>query len=310
MNEKNKSEKLIFKEKNFTWITINNPDAKSIEYLKKNFKFHHLDLDDCLSETQRPKIDEYDNYLFIILHVPVRGKNGHIKTSELHTFIGQNFVITLHDNDPTIELIFNQCKKSKKKKEEYLGKGSGYLLYMIIDELFAGGFPLIDEIGRQISELEKEVFDNGQFKDRLKEILFLKKDLINFRRTILPQRAIIAQLEHKNKKFLSEKLEVYFDNIVDKIEKMWNSLENLTDLVTSIQETNESIISHNTNNIIKILTVFSVVILPLTLITGFYGMNIINLPFAQHPESSLIIIGIIALTAFLMIGFFKLKKWI
>ena len=126
----------------------------------------------------------------------------------------------------------------------------------------------------------------------------------------MPQRAIIAQLEHKNKKFLPDNLDIYFDDIVDKIEKLWNNLENLAELVVSLHETNESIISHNTNNVIKVLTLFSVVMLPLTFITGFYGMNIDALPFAHGDSSFTIITGIIVGIALLMIGFFRYKKWL
>ena len=126
----------------------------------------------------------------------------------------------------------------------------------------------------------------------------------------MPQRAIIAQLEHKNKKFLPENLDIYFDNIVDKIEKMWNNLENLQELTVSLHETNESIISHNTNNVIKVLTLFSVVMLPLTFITGFYGMNVEELPFVACTSAIEIIAGILVAIALGMVLYFRYKKWL
>ncbi len=311
MTVKNQIERLKLKENGFTWISINNPEEKSIAYLKKNFKFHHLDLEDCMSEIQRPKIDDYEDYLFIVLHVPVRkGKKKEVETAELNIFISQNYVITLHDNNQIINSVFNKCKKKKKDKEEYLGKGSGYFLYMIIDDIFEAVFPLVDEMTKQMNEMEREVFEYDYSKDRLKDILSLKKDIINFRRIIMPQRAIIAQLEHKNKKFLPENLDVYFDDIVDKIEKMWNSMENLQELVISLHETNESIISHNTNNIIKVLTIFSVIMLPLTFITGFYGMNVTGLPYAESGFSVEIVAGFIVMIAVTMIIYFRYRRWI
>ena len=306
-----KMEKIIFKEKNFTWITINNPSEKSVAYLKKQYKFHPLDLEDCLSEIQRPKIDDYDDYLFIVLHIPVRTpRKKQLQTSELNIFVGPNFLITLHKDNPTVKDVFEKCKKKKQVKEEYMKKGTGYFLYMIIDDLFESGFPLLDDLAKHISGLEVEVFDTDYSKDRLKEILLLKKDIINFRRIIMPQRAIIAQLEHKNKKFLPENLDVYFDDIVDKIEKMWNNLENSQELVASLQETNESIISHNTNNVIKILTIFSVVMLPLTFITGFYGMNVKPLPFIGGENPIAVIAGILIFIVVVMIAYFRYRKWL
>ncbi len=307
---KSQIEKLKLKDGSFTWVNINHPNDASIEYLKRNYEFHHLDLEDCISQRQRPKIDDYEDYLFLILHIPIKPRGKQVRSSELYLFIGQDFIVTLHRGNPIIKKVFEDCKSKKKVKEEYMRKGSGYFLYMLINDLFESGLPLIDYLDKQISELEVEVFDSGKSRDRLREILLLKKDIINFRRIIMPERAIVAQLEHKNKKFLPEKLDVYFDDIVDKIEKMWNNLENLKELVDSLQETNESVISHNTNNVIKILTVFSVVMLPLTFITGFYGMNVQGLPFVGTQASILKIAGILAFVAISMISYFRYRRWI
>jgi len=310
MPDQKKFQTITFKDKNFTWVNVNNPTETELNRLKRKYKFHHLDLEDCMSETQRPKIDDYDKYLFLIIHVPVRNRKKHLTSNEIDIFIGQNFVVTVHRDNNIIKQVFSACKKSKKMKEEYMDKGSGYFLYMIIDDLFESAFPLLDICNKQMNELEVEVFERNYSRDRLREILGLKKDIINFRRIIIPQRAIIAQLEHKNKKFLPEKLDVYFDDTVDKIEKMWNNLENLQELVASLQETNESIISHNTNNIIKILTIFSVIMLPLTFITGFYGMNIDTLPYADTEVSLAVIVGIMVTIAVVMISYFRYRRWL
>lgn len=311
MDTESLTEKTKIKGNNFTWVSISTPDEKAIKYLKKNFKFHHLDLEDCLHGIQRPKIDDYEDYLFIVLHAPIKkNKRKSLQLEEIFLFIGQNYVITLHHDNPTIKDVFEKCKKRKKVKDEYLSKGSGYFLYMIIDDIFEKGLSHIDSITKQINELENEVFDESQSRDKLQDILILKKDIINFRRIIMPQRPILAQLEHKNKKFLPEKLDVYFDDIVDKVEKTWNNLENLHELVVSLQETNESLISHNTNNVIKVLTIFSVVMLPLTFVTGFYGMNINTLPYAEDPKSIIIISGILVGIVVSMIAYFKYRKWL
>ncbi len=311
MPESKKHRKLKFTDNGLTWISLNDPSEKDLASLRKTYKFHHLDLEDCLSEIQRPKIDDYDNYLFIVLQAPKRkNKKSQVVMDEIDIFIGQNFIVTVHDNNHIINKVFEKSQKTKKVKEEYMGKGSGYLLYMIVDDIFEAVFPLLDDLSKQVNELEVEVFHRDYSKDRLKDILLLKKDIINFRRIIMPQRAIIAQLEHKNKKFLPENLDIYFDDIVDKIEKMWNSLENLQELTASLQETNESIISHNTNNVIKILTIFSVIMLPLTFITGFYGMNVAGLPFANSPSPVTTISGIFVTVAVVMVAYFRYKKWI
>ncbi|PKL36669.1 magnesium and cobalt transport protein CorA [Candidatus Peregrinibacteria bacterium HGW-Peregrinibacteria-1] len=294
----------------FTWVDIVHPTTNETAYLKRNYKFHDLDLEDCLSKNQRPKIDEYEDYLFLILHVPYRQHNGQIISHEINIFVGLNFVITLHNDHKYLKKLFDKARKNKEIKEKYMARGNGYFLYMVINELFENCFPILDEIGEQINDLEEDVFHFSNSRDRLKEILMLKKDLINYRRIIIPQRSIIAQLEHKRKDFLSDNLEIYFDDIVDKIEKIWNNLENYQELTRSLQETHEAIISHNTNNVIKILTVFSVVMLPLTFVTGFYGMNLSDLPFAEHSHSIYIVTGLIAIIMVSMIAFFRFKRWI
>lgn len=293
------------------WHNITKPTEKTVEYLSKKYKFHHLDLEDCLSKIQRPKIDEYDKYLFIVLHFPYYDKESDsIQTDELNIFIGNSYVITLSPGNKVLGGLFNKIKRSSKLKKKFLGSTSGYLLYHIIDRMFAACFPLIDSLSSEIDDIESAVFEIEAPKDMLKDILSLKKDIINFRRIIIPQRMIVPQLEHKNKKFLSENLDVYFDDVVDKVEKIYNNLETLSDIITTLNETNESILSHNTNNIIKILTIFSVIMLPLTFVTGFYGMNVVGLPMAEHSLATGIITGGMVAVVLVMLIFFRYKRWL
>jgi len=296
-----------------SWQVIENPEKESLEKLQKKYRFHELDIEDCLSNIQRPKIDEYDKYLFIVLHVPQsigRGEKKQIRTSEVKIFIGKDYLITIHNGNKALDKILDKVKSKLKAKKEYMGLGTGYMLYMLVDHLFDSCLPLLDELSEQVKELEDEVFEMDYTKDRLKDILILKNDLINFRRIIMPQRAVVAQLEHKNKKFIPEKLDLYFDDIVDNIEKIWNNIGNLQELASSIQDTNESIISHNTNKVIKALTIMSVVMLPLTFITGFYGMNVTGLPYADGETSMMFVGGVLVVVSIVMIAFFKLKKWL
>jgi len=298
--------------KTLVWTDIINPDKETLDKLKKKHKFHELDLEDCLSENQRSKIDEYANYLFLVLHFPhFDKKKNALVTEEVNIFIGQNYVITIHDGvlRPLLD-IFDKCQGGLRDRRKYLDKGSGYLLYEIIDAMLDDGFPMLDYLSRNITSIERSVFGpETEQHDMLKDILVLKKDIITFRRIIAPQRSVIAQLEHKNKKFLPEDLEVYFDDLVDKIEKIWSSLDSMKDLVISLQETNESIISHTITNVMKVLTIFSVVMLPLTFLTGLYGMNV-ELPYSQHPLVFTGITGVMIMVVLFMMVFFKIKKWL
>ena len=292
---------------NLTWICIENASFEDIQKIEKKFKFHHLDLEDCLEENQRSKIDKYPDYNFIILHLPRfkgRGKK-YISSLELNIFVGEDYLITLHDGNNRLNELFNLCKNNKEYRSEFMAEGSGYLLYNILNDLFEKSFILVDDLTRNLNNLEKEVFTVSSDKDMLKDILRLKKDIINFRRIIFPQRSLLAQLEHIKFSNLDSDLEIYFDNIVDKIEKIYSTLESLKELVESVHQTNEAMMAQKTNNVIRVLTVFSVIMLPLTLISGIFGMNV-NLP---NQDFGSIIISMCFLL-FLMLIFFKRKGWL
>lgn len=292
------------------WLDITEPTEKTLDFLREKYGFHELDLEDCLSEHQRPKIDEYDDYLFIVLQFPFYDKRRkRVVSEEVDIFIGQDFLITLHDGNlkALIDLV-RQCEDEKASCKEIMSQGTGYLLYVIIRGLFNSVFPLLDDLARSLSAIERDIFEGVQ-QDLVKDILWLKKDVINCRRIISPQRAVVAQLEHKNKKFLPEDLEVYFDDVVDKIEKMWSTLENQKELTETLNDTNEALISHQTNRVIKMLTVFSVILMPLTVVTGFFGMNV-GLPQAERELAWLGIAGGMLAVVAIMLIFFKWKRWL
>jgi len=292
------------------WTNVVHPDEATMKDLKALYGFHELDVEDCLSTVQRSKIDDYEDYLFIVLHFPYYDKRKkRIIQGEVDLFIGQNYVVTIHEGRLKAIGKLMEALEEEKIRKEQMGKGTGYLLYVIIRELFDDTFPLVDEMEGSISGIEHDLFDGDSEKDMVRDILWMKKDIITFRRIISPQRAVIAQLEHKNKKFLPENLEVYFDDVVDKIEKIWGNLENLKELAEDLQDTNEVLISHQTNRVIKILTVFSVILLPLTLITGFYGMNV-QLPYADFEKTVLGIGAAMVILSISMLLFFKWKRWL
>ena len=295
--------------RNLEWVDITQPAKEKMEEIGKKYKFHQLDIEDCLTENQRPKIDEYDKYIFIVLHFPVwNSRSGRITTEEVDIFIGQNFVITLHDDAlPTMDKIRKACKSATGKKR-YLGRGSGYFLYKLTSRLFNQSFPILDKLWSNSGRMERDVFDHEGQSDLLRDIMLLKKNIITFRRILAPERPVISSLEHKNKKFLPTDLEVYFDDVVDKIEKLWNSLDSLKEVAETLQDANESLIGHRTENTIKVLTVFSVIMLPLTLVSGIFGMNV-KLPFMNHPLAFPVISGVMVLIAVIMFVFFRWKRW-
>ncbi|QQR54829.1 magnesium transporter CorA family protein [Candidatus Peregrinibacteria bacterium] len=294
-----------------SWIDVEEPDLKTLQELQEEHGFHELDVEDCLSDNQRSKVDEYEDYLFVILHLPYLDKRKDtVKSGEVDVFIKNNVLITVHWGalKPVTDL-FEECERKEASRKKYMGLSTGYLLYELLDQLFTSVFPVLASIENDVGRLEKDAFSDSMERDMLRDILFVKKNIITSRRVILPLRTVVGQIEHKNKKFLPDTLDVYFDDIMDKVEKIWSSLENLQELIESLQDTNESIIAHTSNRVVKTLTVFSVVMLPLNLLASMYGMNI-NLPFAEH-EHMFFFLG---LGMFLVLGallvIFKIKRWI
>ena len=297
------------------WINIVHPTQENMSVLAKKYKFHELDLEDCLQQTERPKIDEYEKYLFIVLQFPVYNKRHHrYDTEQVNIFIGQNYLVTLHQGKlKELNQIFEQCKSSLKSRKRFFGEleGTGYLLYEIISILFESIFKTTDKIQKSIRQVETEIFESKRAKDELFNIMVLKKNVITLRKILLPQRSVIASLEHKQKRFLPPDFEIYFDDVVDQIESLWNILGTQKEIVESLEDTNESLLSHNINETIRTLTVFSAIMLPLTFATGLFGMNV-KLPFAEamnqgnHFWTILLLMGGIILA---MLAIFKWKRW-
>lgn len=306
-------EQRTIKFKEIEWLNILSPNKEITEQLREKYNFHELDLEDCLTENQRPKIDEYEKYLFIVLQFPIfNPRKKYIEVAELDIFIGQDYFITLHEgNLKAFNDIFDQVTEKIQTRKKFMGKGTGYVLYEVVSGLFDSCFSMLEKMEEEINGLEKDLFEEeSRQRDILQDVMRLKRNIINFHRVIVSQRTVVAQLEHKNKKFLPENLEVYFDDVVDKIEKIYNNLENLRALVESLHSTNESIISHNTTKVMKILTIFSVIMLPLNLVAGIYGMNLTILPYAEHPWAFYMFLFAMICIAFGMVGFFRWKKWL
>jgi magnesium transporter len=295
---------------NLTWHNLIGPTPEDLNELQKKYQFHELDIEDCLSEQERPKIDEYEDYLFLVLHIPYFKKESRrIVKEEIHVFVGDNYIITLHDGKLNVLNQFWEFLQKEDKQKEYLGEGTGYFLYELISALFDSGFPLVDGINKQLRSLEEILFEEEREEKVLRTILELKRSIISMRRILLPQRTLVAALEHKSKRFIDEELDVYFDDVLDAIERQWSLLETAKEVIEALQDSHESWIQNKTNRIIRLLTVFSVIMLPLTVVTGMFGMNV-PFPGANDPWA---FFGIIAVLFLIMIGaiaYFAWRKWL
>src|SRR5919201_1153527 len=285
------------------WVNIERPGPAERAWLEEHFEFHPLDYEDVLSRNQRPKIDEYEDYLFIVLYFPVFDKAvGRLNAAELDIFIGPDFLITLPNTPlPPVEYLFERCRSSDEVREQLLSKGSGYLLYKIVDDSFDYCFPMLRKMGNKLERLEEDIFE-GRSEEVVRDISNAKQEIINFRKIIRPERPVLRDLEKTKQRYLAEDLELYFDDIVDASERIWDMLENFKEVVEALEQTNESVISHRVNDTARVLTSISVVLLPLTLISGIFGMNVDFPGYGTHA-AFWVIVGVMAVTIVGMVGF-------
>jgi magnesium transporter len=292
------------------WINIERPGPVDRAWLEEHFEFHPLDYEDVASRNQRPKIDEYEGYVFIVLHFPVFDKTvGRLNAGELDIFVGPDFIITL-PNVPLqpVEYLFERCRASEEVREELFSQGTGYLLYKIVDSAFDYCFPMLRKIGNKLESIEEEIFE-GRSEEVVRDISNVKQEIINFRKIIRPERAVLRDLERTKQRYLAGELEVYFDDIIDAAERIWDMLENYKEVVDALEETNESVISHRVNDILRLLTAFSVVILPLTLIASVWGMNV-GVPGEGDTGAFWAVLGGMLALLVMMLAFFRRRGWL
>ncbi|MDP9491056.1 MAG: magnesium transporter CorA family protein [Actinomycetota bacterium] len=293
-----------------TWIHLDSPTKDEATALAERFGWHPLDVEDVLSKRQRPKVDEYDDYRFVVLHFPVYDKAAkRLNAGELDIFLGPDYLVTL----PAVELLpvtrlFQRCTDDEELRENLFGKGSGYLLYHVLDDLFDYCFPILDKIGHKLDTIEDDV-EEGESQEIVRDISRAKQEIISYRKIIKPQRPILRLLERHVERFLPQDLELYFDDLVDASERIWDLLDNYKEVVEALEATNESAISHRQNDVLRVLTVFSAVLLPLTLLASIFGMNV-DFPGTGTAGAFWVIVAAMVAVFGALVAFFRWRRWI
>ena len=293
-----------------TWVHLDAPDHEEATFLAERFGWHPLDVEDVLSKRQRPKVDEYDEYLFAVLHFPFYDKAvQRLNAAELDFFIGHGYLVTL----PTVELLpvtrlFQRASDDPEVRDGVFGKGSGYLLYHVLDDLFDYCFPILDKIGHKLDSIEDDI-DEGHFEEIVRDISKAKQEIISYRKIMKPQRPSLRLLERRVERFLPEDLELYFDDLVDASERIWDLLDNYKEVVEALEGTNEAAIAHRQNDVLRLLTIISTTALPLTVIASIFGMNVLFPGEGTHGAFWVVIGAMVAALAG-MLGFFRYRGWL
>jgi magnesium transporter len=295
-----------------TWVNVVSPDLETATELSSRFGWHPLDVEDIVSTRERPKVDDYDDegYLFVVLHFPAYDKTvQRLDAAELDVFIGPNYLVTIPNRELLpVTRLFGRCEDDDAFMEQLFAKGSGRLLYEVLDDLFDYCFPILDKIGHKLRVVENDMFE-GAAEDVVRDLSNVKLEIISYRKVIKPERSTLRVLERRVDKFLPEELELYFDDLVDKAERIWDHLDNYKEVVEALEATNESVISHKQNDVLRILTVVSVILLPLTLISGIFGMNV-RFPGEGTHDAFWTVVGVMLATIIGMVGFFRWKRWL
>jgi magnesium transporter len=292
-----------------TWVHLDSPTTEEAMALAERFGWHPLDVEDVLSKRQRPKVDEYDDYRFVVLHFPVYDKAvQRLNAGELDVFLGPDYLVTL----PAVELLpvtrlFQRCVDDQELRESLFSKGSGYLLYHVLDDLFDYCFPILDKIGHKLDTVEDDI-DEGRFEEIVRDISRVKQEIISYRKIVKPQRPTLRLLERHVERFLPEDLELYFDDLVDASERIWDLLDNYKEVVEALEATNEAALSHRQNDVLRVLTVFSVLLLPLTLLASIFGMNV-DFPGFGTAEAFWLIIAAMVVIFGAVLAFFRWRRF-
>jgi len=291
------------------WYHIVDPKLDDLKFLEDSFKFHPLDLEVCRKENQRPKIDVYDDYYFIIFHFPVFDRWNHfLKIHEVKVFWSRKYLITIGKTSWIITDLYNKAK-DETDIENFRSIGSSdVLLYKILEHLMISTLTMIQKLGEEVDLINRELF-NKKAENTIERISMTRRNIISLNTTFKPQLRFFQKIESGEIPGFASNMEEYWGHILDYYQKMWDMIEDYQEMIEGLSKTFDSLQTNKTNEIMRLLTFFSTVLLPLTLVASLYGMNI-RLPFQDDPHSFWYLAFVEAVIVALLILFFKRKKWL
>ena len=294
-----------------TWVNIERVTAEDVMALREAYPhFHPLDLEDLMSRIERPKIDEYDDYLFVVMQFPLWDPVERVsRASEVDMFVGSGYFVTVHDGMlKPLRHLFEQCEADPEVREQIMGRGASRVFYAVIDRLVDYILPILYKVDANIHLLEEEIFleDSRQL---MQDLSFIRRDIIALRRIIRPQIAIVENLENVDRPFIREDLDVYFGDILDHLVKAYDIVEDHLAVIQGLGDTAQTLVNYRLNEIMQILTVITVILMPLELIAGIYGMNI-ALPLMDETAAFLVVTGLMFTIALGMLVYFRHRGWL
>lgn len=294
------------------WVFVTRDRPEDMNELRRRYHYHPLDLRDVIPPLQRPKVVAREGYIFMILLFPIFDRKlRQIRATEVDFFISSERLVTVNvDGYESLTSLFEACRSGMSQKQLCLSGDVNRLLYAILNDALMRVFPMLVHINNDLDAIEKRLFT--QFEQNLiQELLRIKTNIVNVRKAMQGQRHVIQHLmQIAPGYFPIQQLHEYFDELVDHTKEIWDTLEIQKDSVDALHETNQSLIDFRINEIIKTLTIFSVIVFPLTLMAAIFGMNVQNMPIVSHPQSFWIILGSMVASSLGMLAYFKYRRWI
>ena len=309
----NKVQKINFE--NFEWVNIIDPTEKEMNDLRVAHDFHPLDLADCLAASHRSKVDVYPEYTFVVFIFPSYNRTTReIESTEINFFISNNYLITVHHG--TLDVFneyFNLFTLSPDLRKKYADRSPEKLLYEVLNKIFLYILPIIDHVSDDSDNIERAIF-TGRERKMISEILVIRRNITDLRKIMQVHKNVLkkAILNFKESPlFVMKKTDVYFESLLDYTKEIWDTLENLKERIEALQQTNESQISFRLADIMRILTIISVVMFPVSLLAAIFGMNTNqSMPFVDSPYGFWYVIGIMVVIVMIMLAIFRKKDWI
>jgi magnesium transporter len=287
------------------WIDLDAQDEADLLALGEKFQFHPLALEDCAHFDQRPKLEEYGGYLFIVVHglIYPKGNPREVEARELHAFLGDRFLVTIHaDPIPSLETVWRRiCGDLVLAR-----RGADFIYYLIVDDMVESNFDMVDVLSETIEEIDDAIVNRSD-PSHIQDIFAIKRSLVSMRKVLSPQRDVFAMLAKRGDPRISERTSIYFRDVYDHLVRIYESIDTARDLLGNALDAHLSMVANRTNEIMKRLTVLSAIFLPLAFLTGFFGQNF---PLLSHDYFLGVVVAVTVLLPPGMLWYFKRAKWL
>ena len=292
-----------------TWINVNGLNhVDEIEKLGQHYKLHPLIIEDIASTKQRPKVDEYEDYLFIVLKMLYFDGNQDLKIEHISFVLGPNYVLSFQETEGDVFDPIRERLRTGKGRAR--GLGADYLLYILMDAIVDNYFALIETFGDKIEDLEDKLFDNKTDENITSEIQTLKKEILKIRRAVYPLREVVNKLEKNENEFIQEKTHNYLRDLYDHIIQVSESIDIYREMIWGLMDMYMSTISNKMNEVMKVLTIMASIFIPLTFLAGIYGMNFENIPELKFKNGYFVLLGLMLVVFLGMLYYFRKRKWL